>query len=64
MIYFRLRTTYYHGTTFTLTVHVLRQLFVILLLCVKLKVHNIALVQCNLLVVANVDLFGALTVCG
>lgn len=46
----------------SLPVHVLSQLFVILLLRVKLEVHDVTLVQCNLLVVANVDLFGALTV--
>ena len=41
-------------------VHVLRQLFVVLLLCMKLEVHNVSLVQGNLLVVTDIDLFSTL----
>ena len=39
----------------------LRQLFVVLLLGMKLKLHDITIVLGNALVVTNVDLFGALT---
>lgn len=47
--------------THSLTVHVLSQLLVILLLCVQLEVHNVALILGDGLVIADVNLFGALT---
>ena len=41
-------------------VHVLSQFLGILLLRVKLEVHNVTLVQGNFLIVTNVDLLGTL----
>lgn len=44
----------------SLTIHVLSQLFVVLLLRVQFEVHDISLVPLDLFVITNVDLFSTL----